>query len=193
MCQALHIQPYMKKESSLKRKLALFFFLSRPAKRWIFLGPKRLFDTFRNPRLNHRSRPPSPLDTTLPPPLYTFFFFFNLGRQTEFRAVVTGLPQSASWQDLKDHMRKVSGRVGKCCSVVGGLTFLPGVQVIGWGARSMKLFFVFFCAGNQKRLRRLHEPERRWVGTGIFCRLAQLSTIGTTSRRVIYEYDCAVA
>ncbi|CAN0217180.1 unnamed protein product [Scytosiphon promiscuus] len=27
-------------------------------------------------------------------------------RQTEFRAVVTGLPQSASWQDLKDHMRK---------------------------------------------------------------------------------------
>ncbi|CAN0340468.1 unnamed protein product, partial [Hapterophycus canaliculatus] len=28
------------------------------------------------------------------------------GRQTEFRAVVTGLPQSASWQDLKDHMRK---------------------------------------------------------------------------------------
>lgn len=30
------------------------------------------------------------------------------GRQTEFRTVVTGLPQSASWQDLKDHMRKVS-------------------------------------------------------------------------------------
>lgn len=29
------------------------------------------------------------------------------GRQTEFRAVITGLPQSASWQDLKDHMRKV--------------------------------------------------------------------------------------
>lgn len=33
------------------------------------------------------------------------------GRQTEFRAVVTGLPQSASWQDLKDHMRKVRAGV----------------------------------------------------------------------------------
>lgn len=31
---------------------------------------------------------------------------FGGGRQTEYRTVVTGLPQSASWQDLKDHMRK---------------------------------------------------------------------------------------
>ncbi|KAG5179552.1 hypothetical protein JKP88DRAFT_326715 [Tribonema minus] len=28
------------------------------------------------------------------------------GRQTEWRVIVTGLPPSASWQDLKDHMRK---------------------------------------------------------------------------------------
>jgi RNA recognition motif. (a.k.a. RRM, RBD, or RNP domain) len=28
------------------------------------------------------------------------------GRQTEHRVIVTGLPPSASWQDLKDHMRK---------------------------------------------------------------------------------------
>ena len=28
------------------------------------------------------------------------------GRQTEYRVIVTGLPPSASWQDLKDHMRK---------------------------------------------------------------------------------------
>lgn len=25
---------------------------------------------------------------------------------TEFRVIVTGLPPTASWQDLKDHMRK---------------------------------------------------------------------------------------
>lgn len=28
------------------------------------------------------------------------------GRRTEHRVIVTGLPRSASWQDLKDHMRK---------------------------------------------------------------------------------------
>lgn len=28
------------------------------------------------------------------------------GRRTEFRVIITGLPRSASWQDLKDHMRK---------------------------------------------------------------------------------------
>eukprot|EP00904_Undaria_pinnatifida_P005981 jgi/Undpi1/2512/HiC_scaffold_13.g05891.m1 len=33
-------------------------------------------------------------------------WIFSAGRQTEYRTVVTGLPQSASWQDLKDHMRK---------------------------------------------------------------------------------------
>ncbi|CAM9966915.1 unnamed protein product, partial [Hapterophycus canaliculatus] len=27
-------------------------------------------------------------------------------QQTEYRVIVTGLPPSASWQDLKDHMRK---------------------------------------------------------------------------------------
>lgn len=27
-------------------------------------------------------------------------------QMTEFRVIVTGLPPSASWQDLKDHMRK---------------------------------------------------------------------------------------
>lgn len=36
---------------------------------------------------------------------------YHAGRQTEFRAVVTGLPQSASWQDLKDHMRKVRAHI----------------------------------------------------------------------------------
>lgn len=28
------------------------------------------------------------------------------GRRTEFRVIISGLPRSASWQDLKDHMRK---------------------------------------------------------------------------------------
>lgn len=32
-------------------------------------------------------------------------------KRTDYRVVVTGLPQSASWQDLKDHMRK-AGPVG---------------------------------------------------------------------------------
>ena len=27
-------------------------------------------------------------------------------RRSDFRVLVTGLPKSASWQDLKDHMRK---------------------------------------------------------------------------------------
>lgn len=28
------------------------------------------------------------------------------GRRSEYRVIITGLPRSASWQDLKDHMRK---------------------------------------------------------------------------------------
>lgn len=35
------------------------------------------------------------------------------GRRTEFQVIVTGLPPSASWQDLKDHMRD-AGDVGYC-------------------------------------------------------------------------------
>ncbi|PKI53909.1 hypothetical protein CRG98_025703 [Punica granatum] len=31
---------------------------------------------------------------------------FGISRHSEFRVVVRGLPSSASWQDLKDHMRK---------------------------------------------------------------------------------------
>lgn len=31
---------------------------------------------------------------------------FGVSKKTEFRVMVTGLPKSASWQDLKDHMRK---------------------------------------------------------------------------------------
>ena len=38
-------------------------------------------------------------------------------RRTEYRVVITGLPSSASWQDLKDHMRK-AGDV--CYAQVGG-------------------------------------------------------------------------
>ncbi|VAH26574.1 unnamed protein product [Triticum turgidum subsp. durum] len=30
----------------------------------------------------------------------------GVSRHTEYRVLVTGLPSSASWQDLKDHMRK---------------------------------------------------------------------------------------
>nr|ACU18725.1 unknown [Glycine max] len=31
---------------------------------------------------------------------------FGISRHSEFRVIVRGLPSSASWQDLKDHMRK---------------------------------------------------------------------------------------
>ncbi|PNX94652.1 pre-mRNA-splicing factor sf2-like protein [Trifolium pratense] len=31
---------------------------------------------------------------------------FGVSRHSEFRVIVRGLPSSASWQDLKDHMRK---------------------------------------------------------------------------------------
>eukprot|EP00803_Ostreobium_quekettii_P011316 evm.model.scf_21EXC.21 EVM.evm.TU.scf_21EXC.21 scf_21EXC:199623-202678(-) len=31
---------------------------------------------------------------------------YGMSRRTEFRIIVTGLPSSCSWQDLKDHMRK---------------------------------------------------------------------------------------
>eukprot|EP00210_Caulerpa_lentillifera_P001713 g1646.t1 len=31
---------------------------------------------------------------------------FGVSKKTEYRVVVTGLPRSCSWQDLKDHMRK---------------------------------------------------------------------------------------
>eukprot|EP00854_Cymbomonas_tetramitiformis_P007590 gene7590-9037_t len=43
---------------------------------------------------------------------FTFGFVFGkrsfggISRRTEFRVTVSGLPASASWQDLKDHMRK---------------------------------------------------------------------------------------
>jgi len=30
----------------------------------------------------------------------------GITRRSEFRVLVTGLPKTASWQDLKDHMRK---------------------------------------------------------------------------------------
>lgn len=32
-------------------------------------------------------------------------------RRSQYRVIVSGLPPSASWQDLKDHMRKVGGDV----------------------------------------------------------------------------------
>lgn len=31
---------------------------------------------------------------------------YGMSRRTEYRVIVTGLPNSCSWQDLKDHMRK---------------------------------------------------------------------------------------
>jgi arginine/serine-rich splicing factor 1/9 len=31
----------------------------------------------------------------------------GVSRRTEFRVLISGLPTSASWQDLKDHMRYV--------------------------------------------------------------------------------------
>lgn len=37
----------------------------------------------------------------------SYVFISTAGfQQTEYRVIVTGLPPSASWQDLKDHMRK---------------------------------------------------------------------------------------
>ncbi|XAR58442.1 hypothetical protein NMG60_11013831 [Bertholletia excelsa] len=36
---------------------------------------------------------------------------YGVSRRTEYRVLVTGLPSSASWQDLKDHMR----RAGDVC------------------------------------------------------------------------------
>mmetsp|Transcript_27361 Transcript_27361/g.37738 ORF Transcript_27361/g.37738 Transcript_27361/m.37738 type:complete len:361 (+) Transcript_27361:110-1192(+) len=35
----------------------------------------------------------------------------NISRRTEFRVLVSKLPSSASWQDLKDHMRRCGGEV----------------------------------------------------------------------------------
>jgi arginine/serine-rich splicing factor 1/9 len=35
----------------------------------------------------------------------------GVSRRSEYRVIVTGLPSSASWQDLKDHMR----RAGDVC------------------------------------------------------------------------------
>lgn len=32
--------------------------------------------------------------------------FRAAAQMTDYRVIVTGLPPSASWQDLKDHMRK---------------------------------------------------------------------------------------
>lgn len=47
-----------------------------------------------------------------------FSFYINVGSlvchfvySTEYRVTITGLPVSASWQDLKDHMRQ-AGQVG---------------------------------------------------------------------------------
>uniref|UniRef100_A0A0D9WFN7 RRM domain-containing protein n=1 Tax=Leersia perrieri TaxID=77586 RepID=A0A0D9WFN7_9ORYZ len=52
-------------------------------------------------------------------------------RRTDHRVVVTGLPSSASWQDLKDHMRR-AGDV--CFSDVyredGGSTILPSAAAL---------------------------------------------------------------
>lgn len=42
------------------------------------------------------------------------------GRRTEFRVFVTGLPKSASWQDLKDHMRKAGDVVFTDVDARGG-------------------------------------------------------------------------
>jgi len=42
-----------------------------------------------------------------------YFFIFHIfsrnrggGRRSEYRVLVTGLPPTGSWQDLKDHMRE---------------------------------------------------------------------------------------
>lgn len=40
------------------------------------------------------------------PPVLPFASSFPGSNQSEYRVIVTGLPPSASWQDLKDHMRR---------------------------------------------------------------------------------------
>lgn len=54
-----------------------------------------------NPTLCNRALCLSKTMPSFPFPCSTAGF-----QQTEYRVIVTGLPPSASWQDLKDHMRK---------------------------------------------------------------------------------------
>ena len=49
-------------------------------------------------------------------------------RRSDFRVVVSGLPRSASWQDLKDHMRR-GGDIGYAN------TFGDGTGVVEYGSK----------------------------------------------------------
>lgn len=61
--------------------------------------------------LAHGGRGPSSTSDRHSSHSYTSGRVGGVSRRSEFRVVVTGLPASASWQDLKDHMR----RAGDVC------------------------------------------------------------------------------
>lgn len=50
-------------------------------------------------------------------------------QMTEFRVIVTGLPPSASWQDLKDHMRKAGEPT---YTDVVSACIVPRRVMVGW-------------------------------------------------------------
>ncbi|KAG1360621.1 putative Serine/arginine-rich splicing factor SR34A [Cocos nucifera] len=92
---------------------------------------------------------------------------YGASRHSEYRVVVRGLPSSASWQDLKDHMRKA----GDVCFA----------QVFRDGDGTMGLVDYTNYEDMKYAIRKLDDSEFRNPFSRSYIRVSSLSTVDVTS------------